>query len=128
MTAISYAQTQAQTQVQALSLARLHLQWSRAELAALLRRWAAFLAVVAAVLGSYVSTLIGWPALPLFWAMQADTPPLLSLAALLAHASPGLLLAWGLREALLPARWMPLERALPLRRADIVWALSLIHI
>lgn len=100
----------------------MRLQWSRAELAALLRRWAAFLAVVAAVLGSYVSTLIGWPALPLFWAMQADTPAALSFAALLAHASPGLLLAWGLREALLPARWMPFERALPLRRTDMVWA------
>lgn len=100
----------------------MRLQWSRAELAALLRRWAAFLAVVAAVLGSFISTLIGWPALPLFWATQADTPPVLSSAALLGHALPGLLLAWGLREALLPARWMPLERALPLRRVDLVWA------
>lgn len=100
----------------------MRLQWSRAELAALLRRWAAFLAVVAAVLGSFISTLIGWPALPLFWAMQADTPPTLALAALLGHALPGLILAWGLREALLPARWMPFERALPLRRTDIWWA------
>ncbi|MCZ8073373.1 MAG: hypothetical protein O9341_04500 [Paucibacter sp.] len=100
----------------------MRLQWSRAELAALLRRWAAFLAVVAAVLGSFISTLIGWPALPLFWAMQADTVSALSLAALLGHALPGLLLAWGLREALLPARWMPFERALPLRRADLVRA------
>lgn len=97
----------------------MRLQWSRAELAALLRRWAAFLAVVAAVLGSFISTLIGWPALPLFWAMQADTPAALSLAALLGHALPGLILAWGLREALLPTRWMPFERALPLRRTDI---------
>ena len=100
----------------------MRLQWSRAELAALLRRWAAFLAVVAAVLGSFISTLIGWPALPLFWAMQADTPPVLSFAALLCHALPGLLLAWGLREALLPARWIPFERALPLQRVDIVRA------
>lgn len=105
-----------------LPLWRMRLQWSRAELAALLRRWAAFLAVVAAVLGSFVSTLIGWPALPLFWAMQADTPQVLSVAALMGHALPGLLLAWGLREALLPARWIPFERALPLRRAQLLRA------
>jgi len=106
----------------ALSLPQLRWRWSRQALLALLRRWAAFLAVVAAVLGSFVSTLIGWPALPLFWAMQAGTPPWLGLAALLGHALPGLLLAWGLREALLPTRWIPFERALPLRRAQMLRA------
>jgi hypothetical protein len=98
----------------------MRLRWSAAELQALLRRWAAFIAVVAAVLGQFFATLIGWPALPLFWASEQNH--LLGLAAVLLHALPGLLLCWGLREQLLPTHWLEPERALPLRRAEILQA------
>lgn len=87
---------------------------------ALLRRWAAFIGVVAAVLGQFFVTLIGWPALPLFWASEQGW--LLGQAVVVLHALPGLLLCWGLREQLLPAHWLDAERALPLRRAELLRA------
>ncbi|MCV2358425.1 hypothetical protein LNV08_05500 [Paucibacter sp. TC2R-5] len=98
----------------------MRLRWSAAELKALLRRWAAFIAVVAAVLGQFFATLIGWPALPLFWASEQPWP--LALGAVVLHALPGLLLCWGLREQLLPAHWLDAERALPLRRIELLRA------
>ncbi len=101
-------------------LIALRLRWSAAELKALLRRWAAFVAVVAAVLGQFFATLIGWPALPLFWASQQNL--LLGLGAVALHALPGLLLCWGLREQLLPFHWLDAERALPLRFAETLRA------
>lgn len=101
-------------------LLRLRLRWSAAELKALARRWAAFIAVVAALLGQFFTTLIGWPALPLFWASQQ--PLSLGLAVVALHALPGLLLCWGLREQLLPAHWLEPERALPLRRRQLLMA------
>jgi len=95
-------------------LARLRWRYSAAALAALARRWGAFVAVVAALLGSYMVQAIGWPMLPLLWA-SAQAWPLL-LAGTAAHALPAAALAWGVREALLPARWLQAERALPLPR------------
>jgi hypothetical protein len=89
-------------------------------LKALLRRWAAFVGVVAAVLGQFFATLIGWPALPLFWASQQALP--LAALVLLLHALPGLMLCWGLREQLLPSHWLDAERALPLRRRQYLLA------
>jgi hypothetical protein len=103
-----------------IGLTALRLRWSATELGALLRRWAAFIAVVAAVLGQFFATLIGWPALPLFWASQQHL--LLGLGAVALHALPGLMLCWGLREQLLPAHWLDAERALPLRRAETLRA------
>lgn len=98
----------------------MRLRWSAAELRALLRRWIAFIAVVAALLGQFFTTLIGWPALPLFWASQQSL--VLGLAVVGLHALPGLLLCWGLREQLLPAHWLDAERALPLRRRQLITA------
>ncbi|MBT9491970.1 MAG: hypothetical protein IV107_06395 [Paucibacter sp.] len=98
----------------------MRLRWSAAELKALRRRWAAFIAVVAAVLGQFFATLIGWPALPLFWASEQSG--LLGQSAVVLHALPGLLLCWGLREQLLPRHWLDAERALPLRRRELLLA------
>ncbi len=98
----------------------MRLRWSAAALKALLRRWGAFIGVVAAVLGQFFATLIGWPALPLFWASQQALP--LAALVVLLHALPGLLLCWGLREQLLPANWLDAERALPLRRRQNLFA------
>lgn len=103
-----------------IGLLQLRLRWSAAELKALLRRWAAFTLVVAALLGQFFATLIGWPALPLFWASQQT--PAVGLAVVVLHALPGLLLCWGLREQLLPAHWLEPERALPLRRRQLLAA------
>ncbi|MCV2371095.1 hypothetical protein [Roseateles oligotrophus] len=107
-------------QARPLGLLALRLRWSAAELKALLRRWGAFIGVVAAVLGQFFATLIGWPALPLFWASQQAWP--VAAWVLLLHALPGLLLCWGLREQLLPAHWLDAERALPLRRRQLLTA------
>jgi hypothetical protein len=101
-------------------LLRMRLRWSAAELKALARRWAAFIGVVMLVLGQFFATLIGWPALPLFWASQQSLALRLAVVAL--HALPGLLLCWGLREQLLPAHWLDAERALPLRRRQLLTA------
>jgi len=91
----------------------MRLAWSAAALLALLRRWAGFLVVVAAVLGiGFFVAAIGWPALPVLWA--SSLPMAAGLAVLMAHAGAATALAWGLREALLPARWLLAERALPL--------------
>ena len=94
-------------------LVRMRLAWSAAALLALLRRWAGFIAVVAGVLGiGYFVAAIGWPALPVLWA--SSLPPRQGLAVLIIHAGVATALAWGLREALLPAHWLLAERALPL--------------
>ncbi|HEY1090873.1 MAG TPA: hypothetical protein VGE47_07275 [Burkholderiaceae bacterium] len=89
-------------------------RYSAGELAALARRWGAFIGVVAALLGSFAVQAIGWPILPLLWAC-AEAPRLMPLV-MLAHALPAALLAWGLREALLPRAWLQAERSLPLPR------------
>ncbi len=99
----------------------MRLRWSAVALQALLRRWAAFIVVLAAVLGQFFSTLIGWPALPLFWG-SAQQSWLLGQGVVLLHALPGALLCWGLREQLLPVHWLAPERALPLRRRDLLRA------
>lgn len=92
----------------------MRLAWSLAALLAVLRRWAGFLLVGMAVLGvGYFVAAIGWPALPVLWA--SGLPPAQGGAVLLAHAGLATALAWGLREALLPAHWLQAERALPLR-------------
>lgn len=91
----------------------MRLAWTAGALLALLRRWAGFLLVVMAMLGiGYFVAAIGWPALPALWA--SSLPPAQGLAVLLAHAGIALLLAWGLRETLLPRHWLQAERALPL--------------
>lgn len=101
----------------------MRLAWSAAALLALLRRWAGFIIVVAAVLGiGYFVAAIGWPALPVLWA--SSLPSADGLAVLVAHASVATALTWALREALLPAHWLLAERALPLTarqraRADL---------
>ena len=93
---------------------RLRLAWSAGALMAVARRWAGFLIVAAAVLGiGYLVAAIGWPALPALWA--ATLPPAEGIAVVLLHSLPATALAWGLREALLPAHWLAAERALPLR-------------
>ena len=98
-------------------LVRMRLSWSASALLALLRRWAGFIVVMAGVLGiGYLVAAIGWPALPVLWASSLPWPE--GIAVLLAHASIATLLAWGLREALLPARWLLAERALPLTAAQ----------
>lgn len=97
----------------------MRVRYSATALWALTRRWGAFVAVFAALLGSYAGQAIGWPALPLFWAVSL--PALPGLAVVLAHALIATLLVWALREALLPRRWMEAERALPLARAE-AWA------
>ncbi|CAN5188295.1 hypothetical protein BH11PSE10_BH11PSE10_12080 [soil metagenome] len=95
----------------------MRLAWSAAALLALLRRWAGFVLVVAAVLGiGYFVAAIGWPALPVLWA--SSLPPAAGLAVLTAHAGIATALSWALREALLPAHWLLAERALPLRPAQ----------
>ncbi|RQO59821.1 hypothetical protein DBR47_10635 [Paucibacter sp. KBW04] len=101
----------------------MRVRGSAVELRALLRRWWGFFFVVLAVTLPYFSTVIGLPALPLFWAVQQGLE-LRALLALLAHALPALLLCWALREQMLPTRWLQAERALPLtdaqiRRADL---------
>jgi hypothetical protein len=106
-----------------MRLVRMRLVWSSTALLAVLRRWAGFLIVAAGVLGiGYFVAAIGWPALPVLWA--SSLPLLAGLAVLTAHAGIATLLAWGLREALLPAHWLLAERALPLTtgqraRADL---------
>ncbi|MBB4843483.1 hypothetical protein HNP55_002002 [Paucibacter oligotrophus] len=95
----------------------MRLRGSATELRALLRRWWGFVVVVAALLGQFFSTLIGWPALPLFWALEQG-PGLAAGLALLAHALPAILLCWALREQMLPRRWLQAEAALPLTRAQ----------
>lgn len=107
---------------QPLALWRMRWRWSVVALRAQLRRWAAFLVVVAAVLGPFVTTLIGWPALPLFWSVQQ--PLALTLPVLLLLALPPAALAWGLRECLLPSHWQAAERALPLSPGQ-VWRADL---
>lgn len=99
--------------------AHLRVRYSAAALWALARRWGAFIAVFAAVLGSYAGQAIGWPALPLFWAVSLPAWP--GIALVIGHALIGTLLAWALREALLPQRWIEAERALPLPRGE-AWA------
>ena len=97
-----------------VGVARMRWRYSAGALAALARRWGGFVAVVAALLGSYMVQAIGWPMLPLLWACAQ--PPALMLAGILAHALPAAVLAWGLREALLPTHWLQAERSLPLPR------------
>lgn len=106
---------QQQRQQRPVSLVAMRLHGSAAELRALLRRWSGFVLVVAMVLGPFFTTLIGWPALPLFWAVQqAPQGAGLALLAIYSHALPAALLCWALREQLLPARWLPAEASLPL--------------
>ena len=101
----------------------MRLAWSAAALLAVLRRWAGFLVVAMAVLGfGYFIAAIGWPALPVLWASSLSWPE--GLALTLLHSGLATALAWGLREALLPRRWLLAERALPLTwphrsRADL---------
>ena len=95
----------------------MRLAWSARALLAVLRRWAGFLVVGAGVLGvGYFVSAIGWPALPVLWASSLTAPA--SWAVLIAHASIATVLAWRLREALLPAHWLLAERALPLTVAQ----------
>jgi len=99
----------------------MRLAWSAGALLAVARRWAGFLLVGAAVLGiGYFVAAIGWPALPALWA--ATLPPAEGIAVLLLHSLPAVALAWGLREALLPAHWLAAERALPLRTGQRIAA------
>lgn len=99
----------------------MRLAWSASALRAVARRWAGFLLVGAAVLGiGYFVAAIGWPALPALWA--ATLPPAEGIAVLLLHSLPAIALAWGLREALLPAHWLAAERALPLRAGQRIVA------
>ena len=106
-----------------ITLLGMRLAWSAAALLGLLRRWAGFVVVVAGVLGiGFFFAAIGWPALPVVWA--SSLPIAEGLGVLVAHASVATALAWALREALLPARWLLAERALPLSagqraRADL---------
>lgn len=102
-----------------MSPAHMRVRYSAVALWALARRWGAFVAVFAALLGNYAGQAIGWPALPLFWAVSLTALP--GMAVVAGHALIATLLAWALREALLPRRWMEAERALPLTRAQ-AWA------
>lgn len=107
-----------------LGVSRMRVRGSAVELRALLRRWWGFFFVVLAVTLPYFSTVIGLPALPLFWAVQQGLDARASLA-LLTHSLPAILLCWALREQMLPTRWLQAEQALPLtsvqiRRADLV--------
>lgn len=99
-----------------MSPAHMRVRYSAAALWALARRWGAFVAVFGALLGPYAGQAIGWPALPLFWAVSL--PALPGLAVVVGHALIATLLAWALREALLPRRWMEAERALPLAHVE----------
>ena len=94
-------------------LVRMRLAWSTGALLAVARRWAAFLLVSIAVLGiGYFVAAIGWPAMPVLWASSLPSPE--GLAVMVLHSGAATLLAWGLREALLPGHWLLAERALPL--------------
>lgn len=97
-----------------IGVARMRLRYSAAALAALARRWGAFVAVTAALLAGFIQQAIGGPMLPLLWACAQ--PPAPMLAAIAAHALPAAALAWALRDALLPGAWLQAERSLPLRR------------
>ncbi|MDM4768401.1 hypothetical protein [Pelomonas sp. SE-A7] len=90
----------------------MRLGYSASALWALLRRWSGFVLVFAAVLGEYAPKALGWPALPLFWAVAQPAP--LLLLGVLGHALIATALSWALREALLPRAWLEAERALPL--------------
>ena len=83
----------------------MRVRGSAVELRALLRRWWGFFFIVLAVTLPYFSTVIGLPALPLFWAVQQGLAPQ-ALLARLAHALPAMLLCWAVREQMLPTRWL----------------------
>ncbi|MDY0744701.1 hypothetical protein SNE35_09290 [Paucibacter sp. R3-3] len=102
-------------------MTRMRLAWSAGALLAVARHWAGFLLVGASVLGiGYFVAAIGWPSLPALWA--STLPPAEGLGLLVLHSLPAIALAWGLREALLPAHWLAAERALPLRTGQRVTA------
>lgn len=100
--------------------ARMRVRYSASALWALSRRWGAFILVFVALLGQYAGQAIGWPALPLFWAVSL--PPLPGMAVVVAHALIACLLSWALRDALLPRHWLEAERALPQAPAALWWA------
>ncbi|MEH0166584.1 hypothetical protein [Roseateles microcysteis] len=97
--------------------AHMRLRYSAAALWALARRWGAFVLVLAALLGQYAGQAIGWPALPLFWAVSLPLWP--GIAVVVAHALVATMLSWALRDALLPRHWLEAERALPQPRAAV---------
>jgi len=98
----------------------MRMRYSAAALWALALRWGAFVLVLAALLGQYAGQAIGWPALPLFWAVSL--PALPGSLLVIGHALLATLLAWALREALLPRLWLEAERALPQPPAAAWWA------
>ena len=107
-------------------------RWCRATVLALIRRWAAFLGVVMAVIGvqlAYVLGALAWVELPLLQAAARGW--MQGLLAMLLYGLLGGLLMLALRPLLLPRHWFEVERALPLapgtlRRSDMritAWAL-----
>ncbi len=103
----------------------MRLRWCRVAVQAFLRRWSVYLVVLGVLFSAgsvgaltSVAGLAAWVVLPLFYAVAH--PEAWWLPAALAQTLLNLAVLWGLRALLWQPHWADAERALPLRRGELL--------